>query len=90
MEYPNELWFLCAYLIGTIMGVVLSRRYIIEDTITKTLRVLDAEGVIHLNEETGEVHPIGFRDEQIDDLLEKVFQRIDAEEKERSEGEDKL
>lgn len=87
MDYSNELWFLCAYLIGTLVGVALSRRYIIEDTITKTLRVLDAEGVVHLDEETGEVHPIAYRDEQIDELLDKVFERIDAEE---AQEEDKI
>jgi hypothetical protein len=77
----SEWWILGAYLLGTVVGYIVFWKTQTEKTVLKTLRVLEEEGVIILDEETGTVSP-AYRDEQWDALYDELMRRIDEEEEE--------
>ena len=82
MEYGNEMWFIGAYVIGTVVGYWLFSRTQIEKTVYRTLCALDDEGVIALDRETGDITPV-YREDQYDDLLDKIMQDLEEYEREK-------
>ena len=90
MEYSNELWMFGSYLLGTVVGYKVFSKTQTAHITSEVLSILDNEGIISLDRETGDISPV-YREEQYDEMLDRIMEEIDRmQAEEKGKDEDRL